>query len=293
MPLVELHRSQTSAACEQRAFVLRAVGIASDIVMLDNSFVLFVQAEVADTARAHLAHYATENAAPVKPPPSPQLHEYAWIAPLLYGCSLVLIAFLAGRNTFSFDWYAAGALTHSMQKSDQWWGAVTALTFHVDHDHLLSNIGFGVLFAYPAARLLGAGVAFIGMIISAIFGNILDSLLMPATHVSIGASTIVFATLGLISAYSWRLQFSRRLRWAHRWAPLVIGIALLGLIGSGGEHTDVLGHLTGFFCGVLFGVGLARVSARTFDNFWLQLVSGGATLVVLTAAWIWAALSYP
>ncbi|HYM35492.1 MAG TPA: rhomboid family intramembrane serine protease, partial [Steroidobacteraceae bacterium] len=259
MPLVELHRSQTSAACEQRAFVLRAVGIATDIVMLDGSFALFVQADDEVAARHHLERYAAENAAPFKSPPSPHLHEHAWIAPLLYGCSLVLIAFLAGRNTFSLDWYTVGGLTSSLEKSNEWWRAVTALTLHVDHDHLLRNIGFGALFAYPAARLLGAGVAFMSMIFAAIFGNILDSLLMPATHVSIGASTIVFATLGLISAYSWRLQFSARMRWAHRWAPLVIGIALLGLIGSGGEHTDVLGHLTGFFCGALFGVALARV----------------------------------
>jgi rhomboid protease GluP len=292
MSLVEIYRSATPAGCEQQALVLRAMGIRCDIVFQGDAFVLLVAPE--DTAAAHrqLAHYLAENVAaapePIRPPP---MHRFAWVACTLYVCLLIVPGFLAGRYAFGFDWYAVGALSSAMIAHQEWWRAMTALTLHVDHGHLLTNIGFGVLFSYPAARLVGSGVALTGMMLAATFGNVFDALLMPSTHVAIGASTIVFAALGLISAYSWRLQFSRRLRWAHRWAPLVIGTALLGLIGSSGENTDVLGHLTGFFCGVGAGVLLARIPAQNFSKPRVQIASAVATCMLCALAWTWGGLA--
>jgi rhomboid protease GluP len=290
MPLTEIFRAGTARACEHRAFVLRAVGIPSDVVMMDNAFVLFVASDLESSAREQLARYEHENAPAPPPPVSRKLHAPAYIAPTLYALVLILCAYLAGVDAFAFDWYATGALTSSISQTHEWWRAATALTLHVDHDHLLRNIGFGALLSYFAARLLGSGVALGGMIAAGIMGNVLDSILMPATHTSIGASTIVFATLGLISAFSWRMQFSKRLRWAHRWAPLIVGVMLLGLMGSGGEHTDVLGHLTGFFCGVVIGAALALIPTAIFDKRVVQFASAASALAVIALAWLSAAV---
>jgi membrane associated rhomboid family serine protease len=128
-------------------------------------------------------------------------------------------------------------------------------------------------------------------VLAAVAGNFLDSVLMPASHASMGASTAVFATLGLVAAYSWRLQFSKRMQWAHRWAPLICGIMLLALLGAGGENTDVLAHLTGFFCGAVLGASYARVPAEFFSKRLLQV---GATIIATGAfvvAWLWAGAS--
>ena len=268
------------------------MAIASQIVSSGAEYFLLVESGAETAARDQLDRYEKENATQPSEATPPKLHESPWIAPTLYAFTLLGVAYLAGQDLFSFDWYATGSLSSSIQQSHQWWRAATALTLHVDHDHLLRNLGFGVLFSYAAARLLGSGVAFAASILAAILGNLLDSALMPRTHVSIGASTIVFATLGLISAYSWRIQFSRRMQWAHRWAPLVIGIALLGLLGSGGENTDVLAHLTGFACGVAMAILLARAPMKTFDSKWLQAASVVCTFALLAASWFWAASSY-
>jgi membrane associated rhomboid family serine protease len=153
---------------------------------------------------------------------------------------------------------------------------------------LLGNIAFGSFFGYLAARLLGSGVAWASIVLAAVAGNLLDSVLMPASHASMGASTAVFATLGLVAAYSWRLQFSKRMQWAHRWAPLICGIMLLALLGAGGENTDVLAHLTGFFCGAVLGASYARIPTKLFESVPLQV---GATVVATGAiiiAWVWA-----
>jgi membrane associated rhomboid family serine protease len=286
MPLVEIYRSTKAAACEQQAFVLRAVGIGSEVLHVDDAFVLFVEAGAAVLARDQLDRYYAENATPVRPPPPPKTYDFAWIAPALYTLALLTTAFLAGRDFFGFDWYGAGALSSAIQIKHEWWRAVTALTLHVDHQHLLSNIGFGALFSYAAARLIGSGVTFASTIVAGVLGNAFDSLLMPQTHVSIGASTIVFATLGLVSAYSWRIQWSSRMRWAHRWAPLIVGVMLLGFLGANGENTDVLAHLTGFFCGALFGIGLTQVPARVFDSVVVQVVAGVTPIAIFVGGWI-------
>jgi rhomboid protease GluP len=286
MPLVEVFRSNRLQSCDQRAFVLHAVGIASEVAHYEDAFLLFVESESAVSARDHIERYNAESAIVERPKPLPKPHVHAWITPTLYTAALLIIGYCAEQRLFGFDWYEVGALRSNVPRSGEWWRLITALTLHVDPAHLLGNIIFGVFFSYLAARLLGAGVAWASIIFAAPAGNFLDSVLMPSTHVSMGASTAVFATLGLVAAYSWRLQFSRRMQWAHRWAPLITGIMLLALLGSGGENTDVLAHLTGFFCGAVLGATYARVPARILDSVVLQASAAFAALAAVAGAWI-------
>ncbi len=288
MSHVEVFRSNRLQLCEQRAFVLHAVGIASEVLPYENAFLLFVETALAPSARDHIERYNVENVAAEKAKPLPTPHGHAWITPTLYTIVLLGIGYCAANNLFGFDWYESGALRSAVQRSGEWWRLVTALTLHLDPAHLLSNIGFGVFFSYLSARLLGAGVAWASIVLAAVAGNLLDSILMPQSHVSMGASTAVFATLGLVAAYSWRLQFSKRMRWAHRWAPLITGIMLLALLGAGGENTDVLAHLTGFFCGAVLGASYARIPAKFFDHLVLQSLAAFTATATIIGAWLWA-----
>jgi rhomboid protease GluP len=288
MPLVEVFRSNRQTACDHRAFVLHAVGIASEVLAYDNAFLLFVETESAPAARDHIDRYNAENTVIDKPKPLPTLHGHAWIAPTLFAIAVFSVGYGAAENLFGFNWYDRGALRAGVQDSGEWWRLVTALTLHLDPAHLLGNIVFGSFFSYLSARLLGAGVAWASIVFAAIAGNLLDSVLMPASHVSMGASTAVFATLGLVAAYSWRLQFSKRMQWAHRWAPLICGIMLLALLGAGGENTDVLAHLTGFFCGAILGASYARIPAKVFSNVTLQVGISATAIGTIVGAWLWA-----
>lgn len=289
MPLEEVFRSHRQPACEQRAFVLHAVGIASEVLPYEGSFLLFVDSESAVAARDHIERYNSENADIASPRPLPTPHDHAWIAPALYTAVLIGASYCAGKRLFGFNWYEAGELRSGVQHSGEWWRSVTALTLHVDVAHLLGNVGFGSFFGFLAARLLGAGAAWASIVLAAVLGNLLDSALMPNTHSSIGASTAVFATLGLVAAYSWRLQLSKRMQWAHRWAPLISGVMLLALLGSGDEHTDVLAHLTGFFCGILLGASYARIPPKIFSSLALQVGAAFTATAVVIGAWVWAA----
>ncbi|HTE39496.1 MAG TPA: rhomboid family intramembrane serine protease [Steroidobacteraceae bacterium] len=288
----EVYRSQGYLACEQRAFILHAVGIQSDIVDLGEAFALMVAGEQSQLARQHIDGFEAERVVTQTPKPQLKLHRHAWVASALYAIAIIAVGFLAGRSLSGFDWYTTGALENAVQRSGDWWRLVTALTLHVDQAHLLGNLGFGVFFCYLAARLLGPGVAFVSTVVAATFGNLLDSLWMPDAQRSMGASTMVFAVLGLGAAYSWRQQLKTSLpwlhSWAHRWGPIVAGIMLLALIGAGGANTDVLAHLTGFFCGALLGVFYARLTPTVFDQRALQAVGATVGIAIVAGAWVWA-----
>lgn len=295
MQLIEVYRSNRRAACEQRAFVLHAVGIPSEIVPQPEGFTLWVETEVAADARHHIERYDIENAR-VPMPPGIVLHEGAWVAPTLYTTVLLAVAYVSTHNVFNADWYERGALLPIARLNNEWQRIVTALTLHADQLHILGNIGFGIYFLYLASRLLGSGIAFGGALLAAAAGNALNSALMPGSHISIGASTMVFAALGLIAAYSWRKHFDRRLRWTHRWAPLLAGVMMLGLIGSGAStvenganNTDVLAHLAGFACGAVLGAMLGHLPIWVLGERRLQTASATFAIAAIVGAW-WLAI---
>jgi membrane associated rhomboid family serine protease len=286
--LTEVYRSSKLAACQQRAFVLHAVGIPSEITEVDHLFALFVSDDAAVAARDHVERYEIESAIVAPQPVHIPLRGHAWIVPLLFTATMFGAGLSADTLSFGVDWYDIGALRSAVPRTGEWWRLVTALTLHVDVAHLLGNVGFGVFFGFVAAQLLGAGVAWFSIIISSVLGNLLDSVLMPGTQTSIGASTAVFATLGIISAYTWRTRHDARLRWAQRSAPLVAGIVLLALIGTGGERTDVLAHLAGFFCGAVFGAVFAKRWTTILDKAVVQWSAGVIAIAAIIGAWAWA-----
>jgi membrane associated rhomboid family serine protease len=286
MGVVEIYRSFRLADCEHRAFLLYAVGIASEITPIGGEFVLFVAEETRDAALLELLRHEAEVRSASAPPPSPvKLHGYAWIGALGYSLVLLLCAWAAGESVFGKDWRAAGALRSSLIGAGEWHRLLTALTLHADVAHLIANLVFGVFFGYLAGQLLGVGVAWLSILLGAVLGNLLDSLLMPAYGASIGASTAVFATLGLVAAHSWRRSEDARMRWAQRFAPLVAGVALLAFTGAGDENTDVIAHVTGFLSGAVIGVLHAWKEPVWLGSSRTQIATGAATLGLIAWAW--------
>lgn len=269
--------------------MLHAVGIVSQVVPNGELWSLVVPAPSAIAAISHLRGYDRENPPRRRMLARPeQMHPRAWIGPALYVLVMVLVAWLAGHRTFATNWLAAGVLDTAVVRGGEYWRTVTALTLHFDVAHLLSNLGFGAFFGWLASQLLGPGVAFGGAVAAAAIANALNASVQPAGHVSAGASTMVFALLGLLAAYAWRRRADSGERWAYRWAPLIAGVFLLGFTGVGGENTDVLAHLTGFVTGSATGWWLGRLSQIPRPR--AQWLAGLGALAGIAAAW-WAALT--
>lgn len=275
---------------EAREFslVLDAKGFAYRRVEAQGECLLMVDPTVASAAREELARYCAERATPLDPPPRFVPFPGSAAAAAAYAVVLIVIAYCAGLQLFGVDWFDAGALQSKAAAQPEWWRAITALTLHLDQEHLLGNLIFGIGIGVLAGRVLGPGVAWLCIVLSGAAGNCLEMMVAPPSHSAVGASTAIFAALGLLSGFGWGQRPARRDRRLYRWAPMFGGICLLALLGAGNDHVDVLGHLLGFTVGTLLGCGLAYLGWPRRRSAAGQAVAGLFAILLLGGAWCMA-----
>jgi membrane associated rhomboid family serine protease len=280
------HRGQ----CHEQALVLDAVAIPYLIAGGQrNEAILLVPAEHAARAREQLRLYKAENR---RRPFRPELTLHGHGLPGVFAYVLVLVvAFLVqARVAYGLDWLGAGALNGAAVRAGDWWRVFTALTLHADAGHLVANLFFGAFFGAFAGQYLGSGVAWATILLAAASGNVLDVLLLPPSHRAIGASTAVFAALGLIASLIWRAEARGGSTWARRYAPLIGASVLLAYIGTGDVQTDAVAHLTGFVAGIFAGAAYDLRRPRWLQSALVQVGAGAGTLALLAACW-WLALT--
>jgi rhomboid protease GluP len=147
------------------------------------------------------------------------------------------------------------------------------------------------LAAYSAsslAQLLGAGLAWLVILLGGVMGNALNTLLHPTAYTAIGASTAVFAALGLLAALTWSHRAPLWRYGLRRWLPLAAGVMLLAYLGVGGERTDIGGHFAGFAAGAASGIGLAYAGQRVPQGTSAQRAFGATALALFALAWLLA-----
>ena len=276
--------SRRPAACKDRALVLAAVQIPHQVIQDQAGYALIVPAEVSANAVRELELYDDENP-PLAPKPRRTV-PYQDPLPGIFGYVLVvgIVAWLAGSTALSENWLQAGRVDGELIRNGEWWRLFTALTLHSGVSHLAGNLVFGTVFGLFAGRLVGSGVGWFSIIVCAAFGNFLNTMLLESTHRSIGASTAVFAALGLVAGFVWRAKLMSQERWSYRLGPIVGGLALLMYTGTGDANTDVGAHLMGFVSGFAGGMILTNVIDR-LSSVRLQLASGALALGLLIAAW--------
>ena len=69
------------------------------------------------------------------------------------------------------------------------------------------------------AREIGGGFAWLLILAGGAVGNLMNVIVQQPEHTAIGASTSVFAALGLLAAYLWTARRLIRDSWARRLAP--------------------------------------------------------------------------
>lgn len=281
-----VYESRNRRACADRALVLESLQIPYEIVEDGVSCALVVPARFSPQAAAELRQYEEENP-PRRPAPIAAHIEHQNAVPGVVGYVIVicLVAGLAGQSYFARDWLAAGRIDGVLLRDGEWWRTITALTLHSGLRHLVGNIIFGAFFGLFAGRLLGPGVAWLTIVLAGAAGNALNTLLLESVHRSIGASTAVFAALGLLAGFVWRGRLMSQERWPYRVGPIVGGVALLMFTGTGDANTDVGAHLMGFLAGLAAGMLLAPFRTRLTDRR-LQFASAAAAVGCVVVAWL-------
>lgn len=281
--------SSNRQACADRALVLASFQIPHQVLDDAGSCVLIVPAEYSARAMDQLMQYDEENPPYLPPVKNTIVYQDALPGMFAYIIVVCVIAGLAARSALGQDWIISGRIDGVLMRAGEWWRTITALTLHSDLRHLAGNLLFGSLFGVFAGRLLGPGVAWLMILLAGASGNALNTLLLESSHRSIGASTAVFAALGLVAGFVWRGKLMAQDRWAYRVGPMVGGFALLMYTGTGGPNTDIGAHLMGFVCGLLAGVLLSPLQSRLIDKK-LQTNAAMLTIALICTAWALAFL---
>lgn len=282
---VSLLQSRSRERCMEFALVLIAMNIRCNLVIDDGTYDLQVEARDAPRAREQIRLYVVENKRPNSHNTSLFGTQDGLTCAWLYAMTILIVYIMQRDYVFGLDWAQLGMNHAGLVRDGEWWRVVTALSLHVDTPHLVSNFCFGILFAFLAGEMIGWGLAWTGMISAGALGNTLNALAQPTHHASIGASTAIFATVGILAAFSW----SRRTTRHNRWVPLGGGVALLAFVGMEGARTDIFAHVTGFAAGCAFGFTFS-----TLERYLTLTTSNRRTLGIAAAAffvftWILAA----
>ena len=113
---------------------------------------------------------------------------------------------------------------------------------------------------------MGALLAWTLILAGGVLGNILTGwTYLPESHRALGASTAVFAAVGVLTGHgaAETLRDRSRVTIFRKALPLLGGIVLLGWYGFGpNPRTDVVAHVWGFVCGAVMGLAAGTVQIR-------------------------------
>ncbi len=184
-------------------------------------------------------------------------------------------------------WLSLGEAAAGKILDGQWWRLVTSLTLHVDGQHLFGNLLIGGVFIILLCRRFGSGLGWSLLVLAGILGNLVNALVQPPFHHAVGLSTAVFGAVGILGGES---LVRNRHQLVRRWPlPLAAAAALLAMLGTGGERTDLGAHLFGFAAGTLLGLAVGRrgkppVRPRPLANALLAAAAALAPVLAWLAA---------
>jgi len=283
--MIVIHRTMQARECSDRALVLVAMGIDHEVRRGMLGWHILVPEERRADALEQWRLYERENRPRAKPAAQFDARPGAVAGVLAWASILVLFYALEVRLGFGIDWLARGSVAVAEIRAGEWWRVVTGLTLHADAAHLLVNIGFGGFFGTLLAREIGGGLAWLLILAGGAAGNFLNVIVQRPSHSAIGASTAVFAALGILAAYLWTGRRLIRDTWARRLAPVVGAIILLAWLGTGNENTDIVAHLTGFIAGFSTGAVLGRLHRPGPADPGRQSLCGAAAVLLILLSW--------
>jgi membrane associated rhomboid family serine protease len=290
LAVVGIYPTRTDAY--DRSLVVAAMDAPHWILRREGQFALCVEPARAPDVAAELRRFEAERREqPAAPPDEPPPVKFSPVS--LYVCGWLLLGFFAVQFAGPPWWEDRGMASSKAIMAGEWWRAFTALTLHADLGHLGANLAIGLVYAGLLLPIFGSGWTWLFIVLAGGAGNWLNAWGYRAVeHLSIGASTAVFAALGILMAAqcATRMLALRAVRAREFLLPVGAGLGLLAYLGVGDQQTDYMAHFFGLLAGVPFGVvGIwLRLGARTPRI--AQALLAWSAAAVLAASWALAAL---
>jgi membrane associated rhomboid family serine protease len=241
----------------ERGLVILSMGLAYWLVPSAGRYSLLVESEFADPVHEQIACFEREKVD--WPPRAVVTQSLRWgramLTPLVW--ALVVLAVFDAQNASPGHWEAIGALdSRAVFRDGKVWRAATALFLHWDLEHLISNLIAGVFVFTSVISVIGIARGWLLLLLASVAGNLaVAAVHYPGSYRSLGASTAIFAGVGLLTGRAVRgiIQAVGPRHWRPVFIPLASGAALLGWFGAGGGDTDVAAHGAGFAAGLILG----------------------------------------
>ncbi|MDJ0866007.1 MAG: rhomboid family intramembrane serine protease [Myxococcota bacterium] len=281
MTEVALRSSRSRRAADEWALVLVAEGLHPSVHGSRDGFVLVVPEAEAERAHATLHDYEGESALPTLPA-APVADPHALGHALFAGAALIVFFLVTGPRDAATPWFARGSADADLIRHGEWWRVWTALTLHADLGHVVSNAVVGAVFGNALARGVGAGFALALVVAAGAAGNALNAWLHATWHVSVGASTAVFGSVGVLAGIALVRRRRAAFRGRRALVPVAAALALLAMLGTGGERVDLWAHGFGLAAGIPLGLAAGTVAPPPRP---LQWALGLAAFAALLGAW--------
>lgn len=286
MGLAVVRSTRDRQLLDEWSLVLTAADIEHETPVRDGTYLLAVDAAAADRAVATLSGYDRERRGRWRPRwvELEGSANVAWLVP-----AAILLGYMwtgpVHRGTIAFE---HGAAIAERIRAGELWRIATALTLHADPGHAATNALSSLIFLIPLCRILGGGTALALSLASGMAATLINAYVRGPGYAGIGASTAVFAAVGLLAGMRIRRGVPQPV-W-RRIEPIGAALGILAMLGASPE-TDVVAHLLGLIAGVASGavVLAARHSAPSPS---VDAIIGALATFALSTAWV-IALMFP
>jgi membrane associated rhomboid family serine protease len=297
--LAEIGRYRRLRTAREHGLVVAAMELPHWIEREGREYVLLVEEPAREQAAAAVAEFAKEERErPRKPSLEPlKIPKVAVLATLV-----TMVVFFQLQMIAPPDVIERGVAADQAIRAGEWWRVFTALTLHGGVEHIVSNISLAVFALAFVLWRFGVGAGLLGTVLGGGLGNLLNAYAhMAKVHHSIGSSTALFASLGLLAGGELAARLMHRATrtgW-QIFVPIGAGLAFLALFGGGGTNrdgspamdagnVDVMAHLFGLAAGLLLGAAFFAVGMRGGAPRWVQAGCGAAAIGLLLIAWLLA-----
>jgi len=278
----------------ERSLVVSAMEVPHWVLRREGQFALCVEPARAAEVAEELWRFEAEGRERAAMPAAPAVEApYSTIS--LYVCVWIMSGLYAIQMAGPKWWLDRGTASSQAIMRGAWWQAITALTLHADLGHLGANLAAGLVYAGFLLPVMGAGWTWLFIVLAGGLGNWLNAWgHQDAEHLSIGASTAVFAALGMLVAAqcTQRTMALRQVRRREFLLPIGAGLGLLAYLGVGDQQTDYMAHFFGLLAGVPFGMLAVWLRLGTWTPRGVQVALAWGATGVVGVCW-WLASQYP
>lgn len=206
--------------------------------------------------------------------------------------AFLALIFLAGPDSQS-QLKSAGILNDDTFHRGEFHRLITSICLHKDLGHLALNLVSGWGFTSLSSWRHGSGVALLGALIAGAAANAGYALLRIDDGPywgSLGASGMIFASLGLCIDFPWTRHKSptRRYNPFQKHRSLIAATAIIGLFGLSPD-SNWLVHVGGFVCGAAIAWGISATpdsSREKIHSPALQSASLALFLFLIIGSWL-------